>query len=61
MEKVKTFLADDRVGVALWIGVSAGIMAICSFLLQMPELLPYYGVINFVIYAVKSTNDRRKK
>jgi len=59
MDKVKTFLSDDRVEVALWIGLSAGVMAICSYLLQLPELLPYYGVLNFIVYVVKSTRDRK--
>lgn len=65
MEKVKTFLnrvaKDDITGVALWVGVSAAITAVGSFLLQEPRLVNYYGVINIILFTVKSINDRRKK
>ena len=60
MEKVKNFFQDDRVQTALWIGLSQAIASVCSYLLEIPELAQYAGVINFVAYAVKSTNDRRK-
>ena len=60
MEKVKNFFQDDRVQTAMWIGLSQAIASVCSYLLEIPELTQYAGVINFVAYAVKSTNDRRK-
>ena len=61
MEKVKAFLGDDRVQTALWIGLSQLVASVAAYLLTLPELAQYAGVINFVVYAVKSTNDRRKK
>jgi len=60
MEKVKQILKDDRVQTALWIGLSQAVASIAAFLLTLPELAQYAGVINFVVYAVKSTNDKRK-
>ena len=60
VEKIKSFLNDDRVQTALWIGLSQAIASICAYLLSVPELSQYAGVINFIAYAVKSTNDRRK-
>jgi fluoride ion exporter CrcB/FEX len=59
MDKIKNVLSDDIVKTALWIGLSAGLTSLCSFLLERPELVAYYGVINFVLYALKSLNDRR--
>lgn len=61
MEKIKSFLSDDIVQTGLWIGISAGVTALISFLLEKPELAPYYGVLNFVLYAIKVANDKRKK
>jgi hypothetical protein len=58
-DKLTALLQDDIVQTALWIGVSAAITAIGSFLLDKPELAPYYGVINFVLYALKKANERR--
>lgn len=60
-DKINAVLSDDIFQTALWIGGSAAITAVCSYLLQRPELAAYYGVINFVLYAVKSANDRRQK
>jgi uncharacterized membrane-anchored protein YitT (DUF2179 family) len=60
MEKIKAILSDKITKTALWIGVSAGLMAIVTYLLNVPELLPYYGILNFVLYALKEVNDRRK-
>ncbi len=60
MEKIKAILSDKITKTALWIGVSAGLMAIVTYLLNVPELLPYYGILNFILYALKEVNDRRK-
>ncbi|MDD5015880.1 MAG: hypothetical protein PHW73_12435 [Atribacterota bacterium] len=60
VEKIKAILSDKITKTALWIGVSAGLMAIVTYLLNVPELLPYYGILNFVLYALKEVNDRRK-
>jgi hypothetical protein len=61
MEKIKSFLNQNIVQTALWIGGSAAIMAVCSYLLQKPELVAYYGVLNFVLYTIKDLNDKRKE
>jgi len=61
MEKIKAFFSNDIVKTGLWIGVSAMITAVASYLLQKPELAAYYGVINFVLYTIKSINDSSKK
>jgi len=65
MKKVKNFilafLKDDRVETALWIGLSQAVASIAAYLLTVPELASYAGVINAVAYIVKSTNDKRKK
>jgi hypothetical protein len=61
MDKVKAFFSENIVQTALWIGGSAAITAVCAFLLQKPELVAWYGVLNFVVYAVKDLNDKRKK
>ena len=60
MEKIRAILSDKITKTALWIGVSAGLMAIVTYLLNVPELLPYYGILNFVLYALKEVNERRK-
>lgn len=60
MEKIKAILQDDITKTALWIGVSAGLTAIITYLLNVPELLPYYGILNFILYALKEVNNRRK-
>ena len=60
MKRIKVLLNDNIFQTALWIGGSAAITAVCAFLLQKPELVAWYGVLNFVIYAIKDLNDRRK-
>lgn len=60
VEKIRAILSDKITKTALWIGISAGLMAIVTYLLNVPELLPYYGILNFVLYALKEVNDRRK-
>lgn len=47
--------------VGLWIGFSAGVTAIGSYLLERPELVAYYGVINFVLYALKELGKKVRK
>ena len=61
MEKIKSFFSNDIVKTGLWIGVSAMITAVASYLLEKPELAAYYGVINFVLYTIKAVNDKRKE
>lgn len=60
VEKIKAILSDKRTKTALWIGISAGLTAIITHLLERPDLFPYYGILNFILYFLKDTNDRRK-
>lgn len=50
----------DWLKTGLWIGFSAGLTALVSHLLEEPALLPYYGVLNFVLYALKEAQKSRK-
>ena len=59
-KRLKAVVNDDIFQTSLWIGVSAGVMAVVAFLLEKPELAQYYGILNFVAYAMKSANARRK-
>ena len=36
--------------VALWVFASAGLTALLSYLLQKPELVNYYGLLNVLLY-----------
>ena len=47
-------LKNDKVQVALWVGVSYLVTQVLSALLQMPELMNYYGVINVLLYVAKN-------
>lgn len=60
-DRVEAVGNNDLFQTALWIGGSAAIMAVVSYLLQKPELAEWYGVLNFILYAVKYINDSRKK
>jgi len=51
----------DWVKTGLWIGFSAGVTALISSLLEVPELMPYYGVLNFALFAIKEINKQRTK
>jgi len=53
----------DFVKVAAWIGFSASVTAVGSYLLERPEFFQYYGLVNFVLYAIKEIDKkyRRKK
>lgn len=44
----------DTAGVALWVGISATITYLLTSLLDKPELAPYYGVLNVLLYAAKN-------
>ena len=50
---VKKILGNDKVQVALWVGVSYLITQVLSSLLQVPELMSWYCVINIALYALK--------
>lgn len=61
---VKTSFYDripDWVKVGLWIGFSAGITAVCSYILEQPELVKYYGVVNFVLFAIKEIDKKWRR
>jgi len=59
-KRVNLIVSNDIFQTSLWIGASAAIMAIVAFLLDKPEMAQYYGILNFVAYAIKSINDKRK-
>lgn len=43
----------DWLKTGLWIALSAGLTALITNLLQVPELMPYYGILNFLLFALK--------
>ena len=51
---LKKIHANDKVQVALWVGVSYLVTQVLSSFLQMPELMNYYGVINVLLYVAKN-------
>jgi len=60
-KKIKVLAENDIFQTALWIGFSAGLTGVIAYLLQEPELVKWYGALNFALYALKSINDKRKK
>lgn len=50
----------DWLKTGMWIGISAGVTAVCSYLLERPELFQYYGLINFILFAVKEASKKRQ-
>lgn len=54
-------MQDNITQTAMWIGFSYGVMAVIGYLLEVPELKDYAGMLNFIAYALKSINDKRKK
>ena len=54
MKILKKILENDKVQVALWVGVSYLVTQVLSSLLQVPELMNYYGVINVLLYVAKN-------
>ena len=54
MKIFKKVLANDKVQVALWVGVSYLITQVLSALIKVPELMPWYGVINVLLYVAKN-------
>jgi len=41
-----------------WVFVSAGLMAVITWALGKPEFLPYYGVLNIVLYWLKELKKK---
>lgn len=60
-KKVTAIMQDNITQTAMWIGFSYGVMAVIGYLLEVPELKDYAGMLNFIAYALKSINDKRKK
>lgn len=50
--KVKAAVAD-AVKVGVWVGVSAGLTYVLTALLDKPELVPWYGVLNIGLVLLK--------
>ena len=47
--------------VAVWIGASAVVTSVGSYLLGRPELFQYYGIINFVMVAVNELDKKYRR
>ena len=52
-EKLKASLVNSF-KVALWVAVSAGATYLITNLLNVPELAPYYGILNIFLVFAKS-------
>ena len=50
----------ETIKVAVWVGISAGLTARLSYLLEQPELTQYYGVINILLFALKEIEKKRQ-
>jgi len=48
----------ETVKVALWVGFSAFVTAVASYVLAQPDLFKYYGFANIAIYFI---NELKKK
>ena len=46
--------------VLVWVGVSAGITGIGSYVLDQPELFKWYGVVNIILFGIKEFNKKRR-
>lgn len=51
----------EFIKVGLWIGFSAAITAVASYLLERPELFNYYGVINFALFSIKELDKKYRR
>jgi len=50
----------ETLKVAVWVGISAGLTALLSYLLERPEMAQYYGVINVLLFALKEIEKKRQ-
>jgi len=50
----------ETIKVAVWVGISAGLTALLSYLLEQPELVQYYGLINILLFALKEIEKKRQ-
>jgi len=48
----------ETLKVAVWVGISAGLTALLSYLLERPELSQYYGFINILLFALKEAEKK---
>ena len=44
------FAIPSTYGVVLWVAASAAITAVCAWVLNQPDLVKYYGLVNVVLY-----------
>ena len=59
-KRVKKIIQDNITQTAMWIGFSYGAMAVIGYLLDVPSLKEYAGILNFILYALKEINKKRK-
>jgi len=63
MNNVKTtrerfsLVLSDTTKVGAWVFISAGLTGLVSYLLEKPELINYYGVLNIVLYLIKKIGE----
>lgn len=50
----------ETLKVAIWVGISAGLTALLSYLLEQPGLTQYYGLINVLLFALKEVEKKRQ-
>ena len=50
----------DWLKTGLWIGFSQAVASILAYLVNVPELTQYAGLINFLAYAFKEYAKSRK-
>ena len=48
----------ETLKVAIWVGISAGLTALLSYLLEQPGLTQYYGLINVLLFALKEAEKK---
>jgi len=54
----KVFSDTTKVGV--WVFISAGLTALLSWMLDKPEFMSYYGVINIFLFLLKKVKEEFK-
>ena len=63
MNKVIKFIdgLPKFIKVGLWIGVSAAVTYIGSEILNRPEYVSFYGVVNVVLYSVNELDKKVRR
>jgi len=62
LQKRLQVVIPETWGVMLWVGGSAAVTAIATWVLQQPDLIKWYGVVNVVLYflaELKKTYDKK--